>query len=89
MWVVFIKLTKLLTFLSLCMPKKKTPAQTASIFNAMTKAMVSGNPKPNKELKKLKDAEIALERAGKLDDDVRLAFDELKDKARKNKSKKQ
>ena len=30
---------------------KKTPKETASIFDAMTKAMVKGNPKPKVKVK--------------------------------------
>ena len=33
------------------MADKKTPKETANIFDAMTKAMVAGNPKPNKKAK--------------------------------------
>jgi hypothetical protein len=32
-------------------PKKNSPKKTASIFDAMTKAMVSGNPKPKPKKK--------------------------------------
>jgi len=33
------------------MSKTKTPKETASIFDAITKAMVSGNPKPKRKKK--------------------------------------
>ena len=35
---------------------KKSPKETATIFNAMTKAMVSGNPKPKAKKKAIKKA---------------------------------
>jgi hypothetical protein len=34
------------------MAKTKSPKETASIFGAMTKAMVKGNPKPKPKGKK-------------------------------------
>ena len=36
------------------MSKKNTPEKTEAIFSAMTKAMVSGNPKPKKKAPKNK-----------------------------------
>jgi hypothetical protein len=36
------------------MDKKKTPQETERIFKAMTKAFVSGKPKPKTEKKKPK-----------------------------------
>jgi hypothetical protein len=36
------------------MAKKKTPKQTAAGFFAMTKALVSGNPKPKRKKKATK-----------------------------------
>jgi len=36
------------------MADKKSPKETAKLFDAMTKAMVKGNPKPKTKVKKVK-----------------------------------